>query len=77
MDSMTLVSTALQEVIPGLWIGDYQAARDARLLKANKITAVVSASTSFRAMPGVERDLGRRRGLYQGSAAAQVLLREQ
>lgn len=44
-DEMTDART-MQEVIPGLWIGDYQAAQDHNLLQKRNIVCVVSASRS-------------------------------
>lgn len=45
-DELTDART-MQEVIPGLWIGDYQAAQDHNLLQKRNIVCVVSASRSF------------------------------
>jgi hypothetical protein len=53
MTSPASLPALLQEVIPGLWIGDYQAAQSAKLLEQNGIVAVVSASTSFPFVPTV------------------------
>ena len=36
----------MQQVIDGLWIGDYQASQDADLLSKNGIECIVSASSS-------------------------------
>ncbi|KWU47034.1 hypothetical protein RHOSPDRAFT_28125 [Rhodotorula sp. JG-1b] len=45
----------MQEVIPGLWIGDYQAAQDHNLLQKRNIVCVVSAMRQeYEAAPGVD-----------------------
>ena len=49
-DELTDART-MQEVIPGLWIGDYQAAQDHNLLQKRNIVCVVSASRSSLPLP--------------------------
>ncbi|BGP16539.1 hypothetical protein JCM10213_000549 [Rhodosporidiobolus nylandii] len=45
---------SLQEVLPGLWIGDYQAAQDAALLQRSEIACVVSGMRQeYAAHPGM------------------------
>ncbi|GAA5854231.1 hypothetical protein JCM8547_001745 [Rhodosporidiobolus lusitaniae] len=52
---MSEQAVAMQEVLPRLWIGDYQAAQDQHLLESNGITYVVSAMRQeYDAHPGVE-----------------------
>ncbi|GAA5959412.1 hypothetical protein JCM8115_000104 [Rhodotorula mucilaginosa] len=53
-DELTDART-MQEVIPGLWIGDYQAAQDHNLLQKRNIVCVVSAMRQeYDAAPGVD-----------------------
>ncbi|GAA5983367.1 hypothetical protein JCM10908_000256 [Rhodotorula pacifica] len=54
LDTMEDAKT-MQEVIPGLWIGDYQAAQDHDLLHKRNIVCVVSAMRQeYDAAPGVD-----------------------
>ncbi|GAA6020266.1 hypothetical protein JCM11491_003871, partial [Sporobolomyces phaffii] len=42
----------MQQVIPGLWIGDYEASQDAALLRENRIECIVSAMRQEYDAPG-------------------------
>ncbi|GAA5863296.1 hypothetical protein JCM3774_000846 [Rhodotorula dairenensis] len=54
-DDVLTDAQTMQEVIPGLWIGDYQAAQDHDLLQKRNIVCVVSAMRQeYDAAPGVD-----------------------
>lgn len=52
-DDVLTDAQTMQEVIPGLWIGDYQAAQDHDLLQKRNIVCVVSASKPSPRGPGL------------------------